>query len=76
MVVAKEQRNDRYEGRAEVYEWVELAGGAEETIPQDSLSRNRSKGNRKCNHSSARGGEDKNLRSGEDVKFLPHEGPL
>jgi len=76
MVVAKEHGHDRHEGRAKVYEWIELAGGTEETIPRDALSRNRSNGNSKRNHRSARGGEDKNLASGQDMKPLPHEGPL
>jgi hypothetical protein len=40
MVVAKEYRKHGYEGRAEVYEWIVLAGRAEEPIPRNAVSRN------------------------------------
>ena len=61
MVVAEEDRKNRHEGRAEVYKWIELSGRSEETIPRNSVSRNRSEGNSKRDHDRTHRSNEENL---------------
>src|SRR5258706_16000003 len=74
MVVAEKDWEYRYKGRTEIYKRIKLPRGSKKAIPRNSISGNRSKCNSKCNHNGAHRGKDKNLRSGQDVKLLPHEG--
>jgi len=61
MVVAKENWKHRHEGKAEIYKWIELPGGSEETIPRNSVSRNRSEGNSKRDHDRTHRSNEENL---------------